>query len=232
MKPAPRRHGNWNILQGSAGFSLVEVLVALGISAVVAWAILGLQINQSKTAAVQAEVVAMQQGLRGSMILLARELKKAGYNNPATPAGASVVAVNANGSLIYYTTDNNDDGALTGPNEHAAFCFDGNTLRFTEGNTNAVGNHPSHAHLDVMTDVQAVELRYLLANDTWTLAPANLADIRVLEITLLGRTRHADPNYTNANVYQTPSGTAWGPFNDGFRRQLLTTTVKLWNLEP
>lgn len=38
-----------HILVGRGGFSLVEVLVALGISSVVAWAIPNLQINQGFT---------------------------------------------------------------------------------------------------------------------------------------------------------------------------------------
>jgi prepilin-type N-terminal cleavage/methylation domain-containing protein len=220
-----------SIWAGNAGFSLVEVLVALGISAVVAWAILNLQINQSKTAAVQSEVVAMQQGLRGSMTLLAKELKKAGYKgDKGAPAG--IVAVNANGSLIHYTTDSDSDGNVTGATEHAAFCFANNTLRFTEGNSSAVGNHPSHGHLDVMADLQQMEFRYQLADSSWTLAPAPLTDIRMIQVTLLGRTRTADPNYKNTTSYTFPSGAVWGPYNDGFRRQMLTTTIALWNMAP
>lgn len=216
-----------HILVGRGGFSLVEVLVALGISSVVAWAILNLQINQSKSATVQAEIVAMQQGLRGSMTLLTRELKKAGYN-PAKTAGAGIVAADA--SFIYYTADHDNNSTLAGTGEHAAFCFANNTLRFTEGTDSSVGNHPSHGHIDVMTDVEAVQFYYQLANGNWTLTPGVPADIRVVQVTLLGRARTADPNYKNTTVYDTPSGAKWGPFNDGFRRQLMTTTIKLWNM--
>ena len=220
-----------HILVGRGGFSLVEVLVALGISSVVAWAILNLQINQSKSATVQAEIVAMQQGLRGSMTLVTRELKKAGYKGDQS-AAAGIVNVNTNGNLIYYTTDSNSDGLLTGATEHAAFCFANNTLRFTEGNNNAVGTHPTHDHRDVMADLEAVEFRYQLADGSWTLTPATPANIRVIEVTLLGRTRTADPNYKNTTQYTTPAAVKWGPFNDGFRRQMLTSTVKLWNMGP
>ena len=220
-----------HILVGRGGFSLVEVLVALGISSVVAWAILNLQINQSKSATVQAEIVAMQQGLRGSMTLVTRELKKAGYKGDKS-AAAGIVNVNTNGNLIYYTTDSNSDGFLTGATEHAAFCFADNTLRFTEGNNNAVGTHATHAHLDVMADLEAVEFRYQLADGRWTLTPGTPANIRLAEISLLGRTRTADPKYKNTTVYKTASGAGLGPYNDGFRRQMLTSTVKLWNMEP
>lgn len=217
----------WKILAGQGGFSLVELLVALGISSVVAWAILSLQINQSKSAAVQAEIVAMQQGLRGSMTLVTRELKKAGYN-PTNTAGAGIATANA--SFIYYTTDNDGNGALTEATEHAAFCFANNTLRFTEGSSNAVGNHATHAHLDVMTDIEAVEFRYQLADGSWTLTPGTPADIRLVEISLLGRTRTVDPNHKNTTTYKTASGASLGPYNDGFRRQMLTSTVKFWNM--
>ncbi len=215
------------ILKYCRGFSVVELLVALAISGVVAWAILSLQVNQSRIAATQAEVVAMQQGLRGSLALLSRELKKAGYD-PNKTAGAGIVT--ANGTFIYYTTNTDENNVLTGAEEHAAFCFGNNTLRFTQGNSNAVGNHATHDHRDVMADLQAVEFRYRLANGNWTLTPATPADIRVVQITLLARTRNADPNFRNATVYTSPSGVNWGPFNDGFRRQMLTTTVMLWNM--
>lgn len=224
---------SWNILVGRGGFSLVEVLVALGIASVVAWAILNLQINQSKSATVQAEIVAMQQGLRGSMTLVTRELKKAGFD-PTNAAGAGIV--DANATFIYYTADHdnngNGNGSLTGAGEHAAFCFADNTLRFTEGNDNAVGIHPTHGHQEVMAHVEAVEFRYQLVNGDWTLTPATPADIRVIQVTLLGRTRTADPNYKNTTQYTTPEAVNWGPFNDGFRRQMLTSTVKLWNMGP
>lgn len=231
MKTRTGAKRSWEILVGRGGFSLVEVLVALGISSVVAWAILNLQINQSKSAAVQAEIVAMQQGLRGSMTLVTRELKKAGFD-PIKTAGAGIV--DANATFIYYTADHdnngNGNGSLTGPGEHAAFCFEDNTLRFTEGTSSDVGTHPSHGHIDVMTDVEEIEFHYQLADDSWTLTPGVPADIRVVQVTLLGRTRTADPNYKNTTVYDTPSGAKWGPYNDGFRRQMLTSIVKLWNM--
>lgn len=219
------------ILAGRGGFSLVEVLVALAIASVVAWAILNLQINQSKSATVQAEIVAMQQGLRGSMTLLTRELKKAGFKGNNN-AAAGIVNVNSGGNLIYYTTDENSDGLLTGATEHAAFCFSNNILRFTEGNSSAVGLHATHGHQEVMAHVEAVEFRYQLANGNWTLNPVTPADIRVIQVTLLGRTRTADPNYKNTTKYTSPAAVNWGPFNDGFRRQMLTSTVKLWNMGP
>ena len=231
MMAQPAKSRLWSTLSNAGGFTLVEVLVALAIASVVAWAILNLQVSHTKTAAVQAEVVAMQQGLRGSMNLLTRELKKAGYN-PLGTAGAGIVTANA--TFIYYTSDHdnngNGNGTLTGATEHAAFCFANNTLRFTEGNSNAVGNHASHAHLDVMADVEAVQFYYQLADDSWTLTPGVPGNIRVIQVTLLGRTRTADPNYKNTTVYDTPSGAKWGPYNDGFRRQLMTSTVKLWNM--
>lgn len=227
MNPAALTSRLKKPLADSSGFSLVEVLVALGIAGVVAWAILNLQINQSQAAAVQAEIVAMQQGLRGSMTLLTRELKKAGYD-PTKTAGAGIVAADA--TFIYYTADHDNDGTLTGTGDHAAFCFADNTLRFTEGTDSTVGNHPSHGHIDVMTDIEELQLYYQLADDSWTLTPGVPADIRVVQVTLLGRTRHADPKYKNTTVYATPSGAKWGPKNDGFRRQLMTTTIKLWNM--
>ncbi len=215
------------ILAGRGGFSLVEVLVALAISSVVAWAILNLQINQSKSATVQAEIVAMQHGLRGSMTLVNRELKKAGFN----PDNQAAVGINtANQILLYYTYYGETTPPTPRAMVHAAFCFANNTLRFSEGNSNAVGIHPTHGHRDVMADIEAVEFHYQLADGSWTLTPATPANIRVIEVTLLGRTRTADPNYKNTTVYKTPSGANWGPFNDGFRRQMLTTTIALWNM--
>ena len=214
-------------MAGSSGFSLVEVLVALGISGVVAWAILSLQINQSKSAAVQAEVVAMQQGLRGSMTLLTTELKKAGYD-PTNTAGAGIV--DATSTLLYYTSDNdpsgNSNGALTEAGEHAAFCFTANTLRFVEGNS-TIANPCDTVNPVVMADLQMVEFRYLRNDGTVAATPA---EIRMVQVTLLGRTRNPDPNYKNTSSYTFPSGVGWGPFNDGFRRQMLTTTIALWNM--
>lgn len=227
MNTTAAKPGFWKKLTNPSGFTLVEVLVALGIGSIVAWAILDLQVSQTKTAAVQAEVVAMQQALRGSMTLLTRELKKAGYKGDKNAAAG---IVNVTTTSIYYTSDSdingNSNGALTEAGEHAAFCFAANTLRFVEGNS-AIVNPCNNANPVVMADLQNVEFRYLKNDGTLTAIPA---EIRMVQVTLLGRTRNADPKYKNTTVYDTPSGAKWGPYNDGFRRQLMTSTVKLWNM--
>jgi prepilin-type N-terminal cleavage/methylation domain-containing protein len=71
------------------GFTLVEFLVAIGISAIVLAAIYSVYYAQQKSYVVQEQVAEMQQNLRAAMYIMAREIRMAGYD----PTGRGVAAI-------------------------------------------------------------------------------------------------------------------------------------------
>ncbi|MCX5904557.1 MAG: hypothetical protein NTV89_14065, partial [Proteobacteria bacterium] len=88
-------------------------------------------------------------------------------------------------------------------------------------------------------NVEALEFFYHLADGTTATDPANPADVRSVDVSLLVRTQyqikgHRDtiPYFPASNPkHETGEGkTVWGPFNDGLRRKLLITNVQCRNL--
>ena len=69
------------------GITLIELLVALVIAAITLAGIYKVFVSQTKTYAIQDQVVEVQQSVRGAMEILLRDLRMAGFNddNPASP---------------------------------------------------------------------------------------------------------------------------------------------------
>lgn len=221
------------------GFTLVEVLIAMLMGGIVLAAVMASFHVQHKTYLNQDEVVAMQQNARLAMDLLTQEIRQAGYD-PTDNAGAGIVTATA--GRLGFTQDLNEDGDTADANEALTYGFsndnDGNQDGIADTGNAPLGRNSGTAtgvggsgFQRISEDFQAVEFYYLLDDGTRTLTPADLTKIRGVQVSLLARTAVADPNYTDSNVYTAASGATFGsPFNDGFRRQLLTQTVICRNL--
>lgn len=99
------------------GFSLIELLVAMAVAAILLAGIYKAFNSQMKTHVAQQAVADMQQGLRASMFLMDKDIRMAGYN-PTGLAPAQITT--ADNNLIEFTMDitggqndgddNDDDG--------------------------------------------------------------------------------------------------------------------------
>ncbi|MBW1851152.1 MAG: prepilin-type N-terminal cleavage/methylation domain-containing protein [Deltaproteobacteria bacterium] len=87
------------------GFSLVELMIAMAISGIVMTAIYTAYSSQQKSYIAQDQITVMQQGLRGGIYYLQREIRMAGHD-PTQGAGATIVTANANS--IRFTMDIGD----------------------------------------------------------------------------------------------------------------------------
>ncbi len=102
------------------GFSLVELMIAMAISGIVMTAIYTAYSSQQKSYIAQDQITVMQQGLRGGIYYLQREIRMAGHD-PTQGAGATIVTANANS--IRFTMDigdgidNDGDGSTDEPDE-------------------------------------------------------------------------------------------------------------------
>lgn len=74
------------LLFNKKGITLIELMVALVITAVVMAAIYRVFVSQTKTYAIQDQVVEVQQSVRGAMEILLRDLRMTGFDddNPAS----------------------------------------------------------------------------------------------------------------------------------------------------
>lgn len=122
------------------GFTLVELLVAVAISGLVASAIIGFFIAQQRSHTAQEQVTYMQQNIRAGLGIMSRELRMAGYNpNHETLAFFEIPVVPADRSLarITFKMDLDGNGDFTDPAETFTYSFNAGSRelhRVNDGN--------------------------------------------------------------------------------------------------
>lgn len=235
----------------SKGFTIVELMIAMLISAIILAAIYTTYKMQRDIYEAQDQVTEVQQNIRSATYLMVREIRMAGFD-PTESAGAGIT--NANAGRFEFTQDITDnggtgvsDGDTDDANESISFGFsvaddndndgipDGGGVLSFGRQTNGGGYQP------IADNIQAVEFYYILDDGTKILptagtpmTSAQMAQIRTVQISILARTRQRDREYIDGLTYLPASnadeGTTWGPYRDNYRRRLLTTTVNCRNL--
>lgn len=210
------------------GFTLLEILVGMAVASIVLTSIYQTYLSQQKAYVVQEEVAAMQQNLRAAMLMMAGELRMAGYD-PSGKANAGIVSVSNSGNGAYtinFTKDLNGDGATDDPDENVTYLLD------TANGVQVLGRRNPTSSIPVAENIDALNLVFLDADNNVIASPATaIGDIRSIQITLVARASRSEINYVNNFVYENQQGTVvYTPGGDGLRRMLLTTQVKCRNL--
>ena len=230
------------------GFTIIEVMIAMVISSVLITAVYQTFHSQQWSYTMQNEAAAMEQNLRGSLYLLTKELRSAGYNPmqettenfrfvTSFPAPNNLFTVNYADDhfTVAFTLDTDGSGGIeSNRNEQIAYKFDKDTKtlqRFNDSQPDITKKWEI-----VASNIDAVYFMYY--DDTKTIT-ADLARIEYIEISMLARTGKQDSKYTNTTVYINKEGVKLCPqvsdecvndsFGDHYRRRLLTTTIQIRN---
>lgn len=233
---------------GKAGFTLVEMLMAVVISGILVAAIYSAYVVQQKSYVVQEQVAETQENLRAAMFRLLSEIRQAGCN-PRKTADARIVVATA--TSFRFTADigggdpvnpNMSDGFIGGSatNEDITFGMsaadDGNGNGIADGGgadwsvTGQLGRDTGGALQPAAELIDAVEFNYILASGASTTAPATLSDIRAVQVSLLARGARPDEKFVDTATYRTASGITWDPPDDNFRRRFVIVTIQLRNM--
>ena len=220
------------ITNSNKGFTLIEMMVALAVTSILLAGIYTTYITQLKSHLTQQLLVEMQQSMRGSMQLMEREIRMAGYD-PARTAGAGIVTMLANS--FRFTMDLNGDGDLvdpvTGnpdPNEDVRYGI--NTLGSLGRETGGAGGLQPLAEF---TD--ALNFVYLDAGGGVVTNPMNASTVKSVQVTIVTRSSQNVPvmffKRTDNLTYQNQQGaTILLPPNDLFRRMMVTSDIVCRNL--
>ncbi len=102
-------HKSDTLLKFEKGFSLVELLLAVAISGFVLSAMYSVQRSLQSAYAIQADVCAIQQNLRGGLCFMERELRMAGYDPKNSGLfGITDIRLDQDGNgTITFTVDDN-----------------------------------------------------------------------------------------------------------------------------
>lgn len=216
--------------QASKGFTLIELLVAMAVASIMMALIVGAYWAQTQTSREQQMIVAMQQNMRTAMNFFKRDIMMAGYelDNDNTFVTANANTLSFRILADEDNIDNDGDGTTDEPDEEETIQY---SLTDTAGDADALNDDLQRqaGGEAIAGNIEDLEFLYTLVDGTQTTAPATLEDIRAVGISLLVRTAHETRATDNA-TYTTLDGTNWGPYNDGFRRQIVRARVQCRNM--
>jgi type IV pilus assembly protein PilW len=222
------------------GFTIIEVMIAMALSSAILAAVYQTFHSQQRSYTMQSEAATMEQNLRGSLYLLTRELRSAGYNPTqattadfrfvtsfAAPNNLFVVNYATDHSVVAFTSDTDGNGVIaSNNNEQIAYRFN-NAQKTLERFNDAQADATKKWEI-VASNIDAVYFMYFDQNKNVTADPDN---IEYVDIALLARMGRQDSKYTNTKVYTNKAGVNLCPacVGDHYHRRLLTTTIQIRN---
>jgi len=208
----------------SAGFTLVELLIALALSLVVLTSVSSAFISQRKTYDAQEQITEMIQGTRAVMEIITREVKLAGYaptgydskfeSDPTEsqtspmmqrtdPTATRFVGIPYSATQPEIRADLDGDGTISTilKNEKIIYSHDSSELEIYRKSGLTLLYQPLLAE-----NIQGFTVTYWKSDGTTQVtSSADEADIRQVKITLTGRTAKPDPDYGGYRTYTLTS---------------------------
>jgi len=220
------------------GFTLIEVLIALGIAGVVLAAAYATFMSQNNSYKRQEQITEMQQNLRAALTFMARDIRMAGLNPKRTDKPK---IESAESDSINFTLDLNGDGdvddKVDGEYENITYELydpDNNGDKKIGRRYKYIDSSGSHSHLDPLVENIDV-LNFVYLKNDGNVATA-ISDIKAVQITIIARTERAFPNYTDATRYKNlQDETIWPtastqPNEYRYRRRIASTTLNFRNI--
>jgi len=238
------------IMRKDTGFTLLELMVAMAIAAILMAGIYTFYNNQLKTHITQQQMVDMQQDARAAMYLMTREIRMAGYD-PLNSTGATIRTANVAQMAFDSDSDGAADGVINDNTERFFYALsndadedglaDGTPCNLERGNWDTPAAPVSKNMNPLALNIEALNFVYLdsagntLNDDGNGNVIANMPAIRSVQITLVARSGDEVPGLmrkqTDSTTYRNQQGTEILPAqNDNFRRIRLTAAVKVRNL--
>ena len=237
------------------GFTLVELMIAVFLSAIAVIGIYRGYTSFSQAADAQEQIIELQQNLRIGMYRLEKDLRRAGMNEEEDETAGFVEAWTG---YVLFTMDwtggetdgkdnDNDGGADNldpeGAMDESIYGDDdlddtGERIKYYRTGTNLFREHwdgPSGTFVSniVLTNVSALDFIYLDKDETF-IAPGTdpdlLADIRSIQVSLVVETTNEDYRYTDNLPYENSVPQVILPAQgDHKRRRILTKQIKVRN---
>ena len=222
----------------NAGFTLVELLVAMAVSLVVGAAIYTVYLSQTRTQVTQEVYLQLQEGLRAAMMIMENDIRTAG-TDPTGTAGARIIT--ADTAELRFTRD------ITGGNINGRDSYDGNIgdpiedVRFAINPDGHLGMELGGAVDDdelvpILDNVDVLNFVYLDRNENVLATPVgNTNNIRQVQVTIVARSDQSNRGllgrHTDTLSYENQQGAViLAPQNDNVRRLRLSTTITCRNL--
>ena len=212
----------------TAGFTLIEMMIAIFVSLLVMASVVSVYIAQSKSHSVQDDVANIQQNLRGALVIMQKEIRLAGCDPTQSHLAGFLIAT---GTELQFTRDikgngaypNLANGSVTDPDENITYQFLNNQLWRT---SNALPGQPQ----SIANNIDKLEFDYILADGTIVGTPPNLSLIRGVQVYILAKTANPSSDLMAPVTYTTSINTNWTTPNDYYRRRFVTITIECRNM--
>jgi len=238
-------HSKYGRYGDQRGFTLVELVIALLVSLVIMAGVSSVFISHSRQYSQQDDIAAMQQNLRGILLVMPAEFRVAGCDPRRASVGEILTATETE---FAFTADisshspshpNEGDGKVDGNDETIAYRFEraaGQATGVLRRSLKSGGFQP------LADNIEKLEFNYILDdNEAGTTAPTakdlSRGKIRAVQISVLARAENpsSTPGFQHAGTFTTGSGKVWGAAGDpvpqdGHRRRLVVTTIQLRNM--
>jgi type IV pilus assembly protein PilW len=163
----------------SRGFTLVELLAAIFIAAILMAGLYSVFVSQQEAYSAQERIAEMNQNIRAAMDLMTREIRLAGYKK----AGATFNGIaTAQPSTVRILADLDQSGDTLGTNEDITYSYNAGTMQIWR---NAVD-------LPIAENITNLTFAYTLADGTTTGSPADMTTIRKVTVSITARTAYPD----------------------------------------
>lgn len=232
MKKSKQYIGN-----GAAGFTMVELMIALMLTGFVVAMISSAYFTQNASSREQQMIGEMQQNMRAAMFFMERDLMMAGYDADVDDTAVNPTFTNAQSNTVTFEYNADDDGVdndgvdgVDNPDEVETITYrlfdsaaDADLLNDDlqrQGGGNAIAGN-----------IDFLEFLYTQADGTQSTAvtgQANLNRIVSVGVSMVIRTED-ETHRSQQRSYTMLSGAAWMSPADGFVRQIVKNTVQCRN---
>lgn len=231
------------------GFTLIELMVAMGMASIVVGVIYSAYNIQTKIYTDQDKVAEMQQNIRSGLLYLQREARMAGYNAKKTTHTSCGTLSNepgihtATATSFGFSMDLNEDGDCNDSGENVTYSL------YTSDGVKKMGRAAPNINSPIAENIENLNFIYLFSppligsaatkNPTSTPTPSQLDDIVSVQVSILARSETPDRKKASSSSFSLPNPNAWGEstsggivwsFNDSYSRRLLTSTINCRNM--
>ncbi len=187
-------------VKNDSGFTLIELLISMTIGLIILGSIFSSFTTQKKAFATQEMITEMEQNLRFAMEFITRDLRNAGANpyiESTLSIGDSVGIVPGGGtnidtSAIRILSDLNDDGDTADTGETVTYSLSGTNLRRN--------NQAMVQYISSLTFTYYNSSGGTITVPITTAGATDLSDIRLVQVSITGRTSREDPNHTSGGL--------------------------------
>ena len=206
------------------GYTLIELLVAMVLSAIVLTAICSAYVSQQKAYTIEQQVSAIQQNVRVALYHLERDIREAGCDPTGDVNPGFQVAQAAQ---MQFTQDITGDGDTGDSDEDI-------TYQLVDNDGDGEMDYLARNGVIIAENIDTLDFVYLDEDGNVLATPVvntDLPNIRTVQVTIVARADQINADFTDSTSYANQQGTEiLAAPNDHYRRRALTSTIRCRNL--